>query len=161
MTYVLVSILFISFGIMLYQDVRYRHIHIGLPILVFVVSMYMNKDIIVLFDGLKSLAFIGINFLSIVTYFSIKKSKFQNPFKEYIGIGDLVFLIAVIPLFSFRNYMLFFISGMILSLVLYAIFQNKNEQKTIPLAGYLSLYIIGLMIPNLFLSTNIFYDFII
>ncbi len=161
MIYVLVSILFISFGVMLYQDVRYRHIHIGLPILVFVVSIYMNKDIIVIFDDLKSLAFIGINFISIVAYFSIKKSKLQNPFKQYIGIGDLVFLIAVIPLFSFRNYMLFFISGMIFSLVLYAVFQNKGEQKTIPLAGYLSLYIIVLMIPNLFLSTNIFYDFII
>jgi uncharacterized membrane protein YdjX (TVP38/TMEM64 family) len=121
----------------------------------------MNKDIIVIFDDLKSLAFIGINFISIVAYFSIKKSKLQNPFKQYIGIGDLVFLIAVIPLFSFRNYMLFFISGMIFSLVLYAVFQNKGEQKTIPLAGYLSLYIIVLMIPNLFLSTNIFYDFII
>lgn len=160
MTYVLVSILFISFGIMLYQDIKYRHIHIGLPILVFVVSIYMNKDIIALFDGLKSVVFIGINFISIVAYFSIKKSKFQNPFKQHIGIGDLVFLIAVIPLFSFRNYMLFFISGMILSLVLYAVFQNKSEQKTIPLAGYLSLYIIVLMIPNLFLSTNIFYNFI-
>ncbi|WP_143273623.1 hypothetical protein [Aquimarina sp. MAR_2010_214] len=121
----------------------------------------MNKDIIVLFDSLKSLLFIGINFISIVAYFSIKKSKFQNPFKQHVGIGDLVFLIAVIPLFSFRNYMLFFISGMILSLVLYMIFQNKSKQKTIPLAGYLSLYIIIVMIPNLFFSTNVFYDFII
>ncbi|WP_159025801.1 hypothetical protein [Aquimarina sp. Aq78] len=161
MIYILVSILFISFGMMLYQDVKYRHIHIGLPILVFAVSMYMNKDVLILFDSLKSLLFIGINFISIAAYFSIKQSKIQNPFKQYIGIGDLVFLIAVIPLFSFRNYMLFFISGMILSLILYAIFQNKSEQNTIPLAGYLSLYIIIVMIPNLFLSTNIFYDFII
>lgn len=161
MEYVLVSILFISFGIMVFQDSKYRHIHIGLPIVVFVASMYINRNSINVLDGLNTLLFIGINFITITVYFSIKKSKIQNPFKQYIGIGDLLFLIAVIPLFSFRNYVLFFISGMIVSLLLYVIFQNKSSQKTIPLAGYLSLYIIGLMVTNLFLSTNIFYDFII
>ncbi len=161
MLYFLITILLISFGVMVFQDIKYRHIHVVLPILVFVAAMYMNKDIIYIYDGLKSLLFLIINFAAITIYFSIKNSQPQNPFKTQIGIGDLLFLIAVIPLFSFRNFLLFFITGMVFSLLLYVLFQNKSQPKTIPLAGYLSLYIMLLMIPNMFLSTNIFYDFII
>ncbi len=161
MMYFLLSILFISFGIILYQDIRYRQIHIGLPILIFAIIVYMNIEIISLAEILKSALFIAINFGAITIYFSIKNSKIENPFSSYVGMGDLVFLVAVTPMFSFRNYMLFFISGMIFSLVLYGIFQNKDNQQTIPLAGYLSLYIMLLMIPNQFFSTNIFYDFIV
>ena len=161
MDYIPVSILFISFGLMVFQDIKYRHIHIGLPILVFAASVYVYRNSISIWEVLNTAFFILINFVAITMYFSIKNSKFQNPFKRYIGIGDLLFLIAVIPLFSFRNYVLFFISGMIVSLLLYVVFQNRSSQKTIPLAGYLSLYIILLMITNLFVSINIFYDFII
>ncbi|GAA4272067.1 hypothetical protein U6A24_11210 [Aquimarina gracilis] len=146
---------------MLYQDIKYRHIHIALPILVFVVAIYINIERFELYEVLKSIGFIAINFAAITAYFSFKTSKLQNPFKDYIGIGDLVFLIAVTPMFSFRNFMLFFISGMIVSLLLYVLFQKQSTNKTIPLAGYLSLYIILIMIPNLFLTNNLFYDFII
>src|SRR5690606_5097641 len=104
---------------------------------------------------LTSLLFLTINFVVITIYFSIKNSALINPFKSYIGLGDLLFLLAVVPFFSFRNYLLFFVTGMIFSLILYSLFKKKYLAKTIPLAGYLSIYLIGLITFNLFIQHNL------
>ncbi len=160
MNIVLFTLLVVCFGIMIYQDTKYRHIHVVLPVLVFGVVYYFNNTIIVFGDVLKSSIFLLLNFAVITIYFSIKNSRIINPFKNQIGIGDLVFLIGVTPLFSFRNYVLFFISGMFFALLMYTLFQKRYVLTGIPLAGYLSLYIIVLMVPNMFINTNIFYDFI-
>ena len=161
MTFILVSILFVSFGTMLYQDIKYRHIHISLPILVFAIATYMNRYQIEILDILKVVLFLGVNFLCITLYYSVKKSKLQNPFNSQIGIGDLLFLVGVVPLFSFRNYVLFFITGMIFTLLLFVVFSHRYTNEYIPLAGYLSLYCIILLLLNFFLPINIFYDFIV
>ncbi|MFL0087779.1 hypothetical protein V2550_03800 [Tenacibaculum maritimum] len=68
-----------------------------------------------------------------------------------IALGDVVFLIAVIPLFNFINYALFYVFGMVFSLIFHlgitVIEKNYLEKKeTVPLAGYLSLFLIIVLI---------------
>ncbi|WAC02707.1 hypothetical protein N7U66_03280 [Lacinutrix neustonica] len=129
--------------------------------MIFLLSFYLNTSWINAIDIIKSIAFLVINFACIIGYFSVKEAQLINPFKKHMGWGDLIFLIGVIPMFTFRNYMLFFITGMIFTLTLYGIFYRKYSQNTIPLAGYLSLYIIVLVISDLLFPINIFYGNIV
>lgn len=156
MNHLLIVVLLIALGFIIYQDIKYRYIHVGLPILIFGIVFYLNFQIIIFSELIKSLLFLGINFIVITAYFSVKNFKIINPFKHYVGIGDLVLLIGIIPLFPFRNYILFFITGMLFSLIMYAFFNKKYVQKTIPLAGYLSLYTMILIILKMFLAINLF-----
>ncbi|GGX27281.1 hypothetical protein [Aquimarina muelleri] len=160
MYYILHVLILLSFGVMIYQDITSRHIHIVLPILIFGISFYLNMDVIDYLDIIKSTSFLVINFIVITVYFTIKKTKLLNPFKHYIGIGDLLFLIGVTPMFSFRNYVLFFITGMLFTLIIYAIFKKKYKQDTIPLAGYLSIFALILIVVDFSFPINLFYGFI-
>lgn len=142
----------------IYQDLTYRKIHIALPVvlmLLLIVGTYRNGNLNIN-SMLEILMFLILNMIGIFVYFSFKNKKIVNPFAKYIGLGDILFLIAILPLFILRTYMLFFITGMLFSLLLYLIFKNRLKFNSIPLAGYLSLYLATLMILNTFLETNIF-----
>ena len=158
MEYLILIALFIVFGLITYQDIKFRHIHFILPLLVFAFAYMIRKETLNHIEMAKSTGFLVANFMMISCYFSLKSKKLINPFKTLIGIGDLIFLMGVLPLFSFRNYILFFISGMLFSLLLYASFRKQYVQQTIPLAGYLSLYIILLLCLDFFIPTQLFYD---
>lgn len=161
MTYILMIIISVAFAIMVIQDVKHRHIHVILPIVVIVLAFVLNQDRLIWLDFIQTLVFIGVNFIGITAYFSLKRKEIINPFKAYIGLGDLLFLIAVTPMFSFRNYILFFITGMLFSLMLFLAIKHTQKYQTVPLAGFLSIYMLILIGSNLFTTTHIFYDFII
>jgi len=98
--------------------------------------------------------FILVVFFGLWLYLSLKQGQLINPLKNHIGLGDVLFFIAITPLFSLKNYMLFFITGMLLSLILSGLFTKKN--RMIPLAGILALYLAFLKIGSFFLSVDIF-----
>ena len=62
-----------------------------------------------------------------------------------IGLGDVLFFLAITPLFNLKTYILFFIIGMIFSLVIHISVNAIKKQKTVPLAGYLSIILIVLI----------------
>ncbi len=127
-----------------FQDLKNRSIHIILPILIFVLGLlinYMSLDLsfeVVLYNAI----FIVINIVGIVVYFSIKNKAMTNPIDKSIGMGDISFFIAIVPLFNFRSFILFFISGLVFSLMAHGIYSLFEKNATIPLAGYLSLFLI-------------------
>jgi len=161
MNWILVIFLSIIFLLIAYQDIKYRHIHIILPILTCAGAIALNYINFSLVNILSTLVFLAIVFLTMIIYFSVKRNKFINVLKGDIGLGDIVLLIAFIPLFAFRNYILFFTSGMVFSLLLFAIFHKFYKQKTIPLAGYLSIYMFFILLISEFSSVNLFNEFII
>lgn len=85
----------------------------------------------------------------------IKTKEPMTAMKESIGLGDILFLLAVIPLFQFRNYILFIITGMIFSLLLFLGVRFFKKMDTVPLAGYLSLFLIGILATDFFLFPNL------
>ncbi|MGV6862289.1 MAG: prepilin peptidase [Putridiphycobacter sp.] len=148
----LLNILLIALLILcIVQDWKYRGIHVLVfPILLaLTISLNFLQEFNFLDLGF-SLAFIGLNLLILVIYLSIKNKAFVNIFKSYLGIGDVLFFIAIAPLFSFRNYILFFISGMILSMILHLILGKFQKHDNVPLAGYLSMYVLILIGINYF-----------
>ncbi len=136
-----------------FQDFRKRTIHVVLPVVLFILALVINyySANLKLVTIVYNLVFVLVNITGLFLYFSLKEKKFVNPIDSHIGLGDLVFFIAITPLFNLKPFILFFILGLLFSLILHVGFTFFKHVKTIPLAGYLSLFlIINLVAKNLF-----------
>ncbi len=135
------------------QDLKFRAVYWWLFVLLFVAL-----GILVLQHGIDvPLGNLGFNliffFLQLVLlslYFTIKHGKLVNITKQYLGWGDVLFLVAITAYLSFLSFVAFYI----LSLLLIVFFEliramvTKQQAHKIPLAGYQSLLLAILMIGN-------------
>jgi len=83
---------------------------------------------------------------------SLKNKHFLNPFQNYFGLGDLLFYIAITPLFNLRNYILFFILSMFFAICLQFALEKKMKQNTVPLAGFSALFLFIVLTMDSLLS---------
>jgi len=98
-----------------------------------------------------NMAFVAINMIGIVLYFSIKSKQLINPIDNVIGLGDVIFFIVITPLFSLKPFILFFIIGLLFSLITHLIYSAFKKSENIPLAGYLSIFlVVHLVVKNVF-----------
>lgn len=139
------------------QDIKYRAIHFMLPVLLCIVAvirffMFENnpKELI------GTVVFLGLVLIGLFVYISVKEKKILNPVDTFIGMGDLVFFIAIMPLFFSTAYILFFCSGMLFSVFCHVLF-TKNKAAHVPLAGYLSVYLILVFIADFCIEKELFY----
>lgn len=138
-------------AVCVFQDLKHRGIHLLVFPIFLSVSLFLNfkmnwgwKDVWI------SSLFLTIVLIILFIYISLKNKKLVNIFQSHLGFGDVLFLICIIPLFSLRNFILFFIAGMIFSMVMHFLFQKFQKHKTIPLAGYLSILVFGLIVYSFF-----------
>lgn len=152
----LIAILFSLCGMFL-QDIKSRQIHIGWPIIVFFGGGYLLMEKLSWNRSIEVVAynwgFLFLTFFFLVVYMSFKNRAFQNPFKNYFGLGDLLFYLAVSPLFVLQNYILFFILSMIFSITVFFVVKKNVKKDSIPLAGYASLLLLILIIKDLLLTS--------
>lgn len=158
MEVIVLIILALCLFTMFYQDLKYREIHVALPIIMFTACIYLlilnkygSSQIVSLV--LYNMGFLIATFLILILYMSIKNKAFLNPFKNYFGAGDLLFYLGVTPLFLIHNYLLFFILSMVFSIILFYIFKRVLKKDTIPLAGYASLLLVFIIGKDLFLNS--------
>lgn len=140
--------------LMVFQDWKNRTIHVALPLLVFVLSLLLIKKeyssvwMITAYNA----GFFLITFVILILYMSWKNKQFLNPFEHYFGLGDLLFYLAITPLFLLKNYVVYFIFSMLFSIVLQLGLKKVMKHRTIPLAGFASLLLLILMAGDLFLN---------
>ena len=146
-------ILFLSLGAIFWQDNKMRQIHIVLPVVVFLcafifINSFHSKYTVVF----SNLIFLFTTFVALITYMSIKNKKYINPFKNYFGLGDLLFYIAISPLFLLKSYIVFFVCSMIFAIVIQYLFKKYISQDSVPLAGLSSVLLIFIILNDTFLS---------
>ena len=73
-------------------------------------------------------------------------------------MGDVLFFLAITPLFGSTNYVLFFITGMFLSALFHGLISLKKKAGTIPLAGYLAMYLVALKGVGYWMHEDLFYQ---
>lgn len=126
----------------LWQDLKDRAVHwilfMGMAICSFCLFTMSALPFSVLWANL---LFILILMAGLSLYLFVKEGRFFNFFKTHMGIGDFIFFIAISPLFEPEKFILFFISGLLISAVLHLLMASNMKDKTIPLAGYLSAYL--------------------
>jgi hypothetical protein len=94
--------------------------------------------------------FIQLGMLSL--YFSLKKREWTNITREYLGVGDILFLLVIAPLFTPVLYILFYVISLFLIVLATVLIKMiKDFQKTIPLAGLQSLMLGSFLLTDLYL----------
>lgn len=103
--------------------------------------------------------FLVVQILAVSLYFSIKNRVWVNITKSYLGIGDILFFVAICPLFSPVHFCFFFIGTLILTLIMALIYQlTIKKLKTIPLAGAMSICLISYYLGLYFYGTSPYND---
>ena len=103
-----------------------------------------------LYNTLYNFIFLFIQLLLISVYFSIKENKLVIITKDYLGLGDVLFLICIAFFFSPLNFMAFYFGSLFIILVgvlLYTMLK-KQFKPQLPLAGLQAIILIGLIITN-------------
>ncbi|NQX41317.1 hypothetical protein HQN84_20875 [Pedobacter steynii] len=146
-----------------YQDMRYRAVYwICFPILA-ILLFGLKFSLTGFIDGLTEagygLLFLLIQLFFLWIYFSVKNKGMVNITNDYLGWGDILFLIAITFYLSPGNYVLFYISSLILVLI-YALCTSsfQKENKHIPLAGLQAALLALLMMTDHLLSTFALYS---
>lgn len=128
-----------------FQDVKSRGVYWFLfPILMAIAFASAWQSLTA--DWLLNIGFLILMMAMLTLYVSLKEKKAINITKGYFSWGDILFLLAVTPLFSLHAYILFFTAGTILSLLIHLVVMFFRKQETIPYAGYMSLVLVPLLI---------------
>lgn len=132
------------------QDFKKRKIHVFLPILIFCMGYIKTNNIISITHILINMMFFILLFSLLFLYMSLKHKEFKNPFTNYFGLGDGLFYLALSPLFFTYYYLMFIVLSLLFSLILYIFLSKLQDEKTIPLAGYASIFFVIINLIHIF-----------
>lgn len=137
------------------QDIKFRAVSWYyfplLFMLLFAYSVLLNGAAQSLINLSLNTAFITVNLLLVSLYFSIKHKRFVNIFRDYFGLGDLLFFICLAASFSFINYIIFLVSAFVCITIIsiFVIGTLKGKKQTIPLAGAVAIFYLPFCIVEL------------
>ncbi len=126
-------------AVIFWQDLRTRSIWWFLPPMLFAILLLLRWRFTSVLTIAYNAAFVTalIGFLTL--YIRLRFGKLENPFNNYFGLGDFLFLLALTPLFPFRGFVWFFTAGTICVLLVHLVVLAFRKSPTIPYAGYFSL----------------------
>lgn len=130
-----------------FQDLKHRAVYWFLFPLIFLLSLFLNRNEI-MFSALGLNALIlGVLMLGLTLYLSLKFRKLTNPVKGFFALGDVLFLASVLPLFNTYSYLFYFTTGTCFVLLVHLTLQLfKKSRKEIPFAGYMAFYLVGILL---------------
>lgn len=106
-----------------------------------------------------NMLFITLQWLGVSLYFSFKHQTWVNITDRYLGLGDLLFFVAITPLFSPLHFCLFFIGALLVTLLFAGGYHYGIKPiTTIPLAGAMSLCWMGYTLGLAGLGTSPYDD---
>jgi hypothetical protein len=133
-------ILVIVFAFVLYQDFKSRLVYWFLYPIIGVLAFAIQLQNLPVSIALTNLGF-NLLFVVLILLVSTLYIKFRNlDFKNTIGIGDILFFLFIAGTFSIVSFLILFVFSLVFSLILHIVLNNKKEQTTVPLAGYMSLF---------------------
>jgi len=128
------------------QDLKMRAVYCFLFPILLGGSIWYNIQNISMQSLTWNLAFIVFALSMLTVYISVKQRKLTAIWNGFFSIGDILFLIAIIPLLPFHTYLMYFTIGTICSLIFHAIAMLFfRDNKTVPFAGYMALVLIGFL----------------
>ncbi len=155
------TLLVVALGVIAFQDFSERQISWLLLPLVFLLctlKQFSNCGITETGEALLlNFMFVILQFLLLTLWMSLKNKKWINVIDHYIGLGDLLFFVAVCDFFSPVGFMVYYIGGLLVTLIGFIIYRNlkRDASLQIPLAGGMSLLLIVLILLPETLKNNI------
>ena len=127
-------------AIMALSDFRSRKIALWSLLLLFALCLPVS---ICLYGGSVVINHIVLNILllvylgtGILLYLWIRHRRFTNPLRRHLGSGDLLFVLALTPLFAPKEFLVFLLASMVGGLAWWMVNDRKDS---IPLVGILGI----------------------
>ena len=159
--WLLKMVLIISFFIILFQDSKDRKVYWFLYPIVGLLSFFIQKNqnnlLVSVTNSMVNLVFVFI--ILSVCYFYAKLKLKKHFTNDVLGIGDILFFIFISFSFASISFVVLFVFSLLFSLLLHFVFKNKHVDKTVPLAGYMSLFFGTIYILSFFCDTNFLYAY--
>lgn len=134
-----------------YQDLAYRAVYWWcfpvLAILMASLKYNLSGPAETLSHAGYGIAFLTFQLAILWIWFSIKNKALINLTSNYLGWGDILFLVAIAFYLSPVNYIVFYVISLIIVLLytlITGLFSNKQNHSHIPLAG-LQAALLGLL----------------
>lgn len=83
------------------------------------------------------------------------RKKFLN---TSLGLGDILFFYAFSFGFPTLTFVILFVASLLFSLFLFLVLKSLQHMETVPLAGYMALFLIGTITLSFFLKTPNLYQ---
>ena len=142
-----------------YQDFKERKVYlINLLITLILISFYhyLNSysTYSYLYTILLNCVFLSIIFLVLYLYTVLR---IKEIFLKTIGLGDIIFFIILAIGFPTLSFLIIFSSSLIFSFILFIFLKPRLTNKTVPLAGLQSLFlVIVVLLNNIFEVLNLY-----
>lgn len=167
MNFVVYIVLSSLLAFLVYEDFKHRAISAWALSVLFAVAILYSANFIVLKEiatnTLWIVLFLAVQFALLEAYYFVKRRQPKSVINEMIGIGDILFLFALTPLFSPLQYVITYIVGLLFVLISYAVIKQWIA-PTIPMAGLFSVYmvlllLVGKIIHHSWCNDEAVYDF--
>ncbi|MFA6400438.1 MAG: hypothetical protein WCX31_02265 [Salinivirgaceae bacterium] len=142
--------------IIIYQDFKHRAIWWPVLPMAFLLQLAMAIKSLgiseAFYNFILNLGIVCIQLSVLYAYFLIKHRSLRIPFfKQYLGLGDVLFFLVLAAAFAPFNFVLVLICLLIISLIA-GLFLN-HKSKTIPLAGIMAVCYMPLLWISQFNAT--------
>ena len=143
----IITALLLILGVIVYEDFRERSIHWflvpGLAALLIALSVLRMGWLEMLNITTWNAVFLCVQGAGLILYFAFKHRRYTPVVDRYIGLGDILFLLAITPAFGQWNFILFILSGIAIALLIFVLLQafRPASDLTVPLAGILAAYL--------------------
>jgi len=143
--------LFVMLLICSYQDFKYRAISwlflVMLSGISFIHSFLTSGLPHTAINVLQNSLFTLLQMLLVTMYYSVRRGEIVFIVNNYIGVGDILFLLAISPLFDLPLFIVFNIVTVGLALIIYGLKTESEGGKKfeVPFAGILSVCLIVIL----------------
>jgi len=136
-------VLFISALAIAYEDIKFRSVRLWWFVLlllsVVVLQLQRNSWSELIYNFGINLTFVTLQLGILQLYYYLKEQSFPKIFDHYLGWGDVVLWVCVLPVWPLVGFMSFMIVSLTFSLLVYVIF-IRRWRKTVPLAGLQAVF---------------------
>lgn len=152
---VLKLLLILAFGMLAYQDIKDRAVSWVLfpAITLLLITLYAKYTTTeqYLMAALVNVLVVSmiVVILWLYTRFIARKSFLNVSF----GLGDLLFFYAFALGFPSLTFIVLFASSLLFSMLVFLLAGNRFKMKTIPLAGLMGMFLIGVLLVSLLPSS--------
>lgn len=159
MTLLKIGLLLSLLGIT-WEDFCYRAVHVGwfiaFGLFGGVLTVWQYGWLNIWQNILLNIGFVGLQLILTTIYFSFKKGKSINIADQYLGWGDIVFLVLSAVLLNPIWFVIYYTFSLIIVLVAFMIYRllSNNPSNTIPLAGGMAICTMILLTFGWFSSIN-------
>lgn len=132
----------------IFQDFKSRTLNLYVAIGVFITSFILTLDTyswnwvveVMLYNLLLLICF----YVLFLLFYYFKGITVSQVFEDKLGLGDVIFTIAIIPCFITGDFLKFLLLSFLFSIIIYQVlkFSKVFKLATIPLAGNMALFFI-------------------